>query len=244
VKKLIGYITAGILEDNATSDLIMQMKENGLDGVELGIPFSDPVADGPIIETASQIALKNGFKFQQVFTITKSIDIDVLWMGYFNPFYQKDIKNILKKAKDVGVSGFIIPDLPYEEARNYKKIFEKYNIALIDFIAPTDSKDRIQKIVENSRKFIYLVAYAGITGSNKKENLKDIVKNIRLFTKTPIYVGFGVNKNTAKERAKNVDGVIVGSAFMKILIDESLTVLQKIDKIASLTKEIKVLINE
>ena len=244
MKKLIGYITAGILEDNATSDLIMQMKENGLDGVELGIPFSDPVADGPIIETASQIALKNGFKFQQVFTITKSIDIDVLWMGYFNPFYQKDIKNILKKAKDVGVSGFIIPDLPYEEARNYKKIFEKYNIALIDFIAPTDSKDRIQKIVENSRKFIYLVAYAGITGSNKKENLKDIVKNIRLFTKTPIYVGFGVNKNTAKERAKNVDGVIVGSAFMKILIDENLTVLQKIDKIASLTKEIKVLINE
>ena len=243
MKKLIGYITAGILEDNATSDLIMQMKENGLDGVELGIPFSDPVADGPIIETASQIALKNGFKFQQVFTITKSIDIDVLWMGYFNPFYQKDIKNILKKAKDVGVSGFIIPDLPYEEARNYKKIFEKYNIALIDFIAPTDERERVKTLVTDSSKFIYLVAYAGITGSSQSESLEKIIQNIREFTEIDIFVGFGVNEETAKNKIKGVDGVIVGSAFIKILLDETLNYTQKIDKISIMTKNIKEIIN-
>jgi len=246
MKELVGYITAGVLESSATKDLILKMAENGMDSVELGIPFSDPVADGPVIENASQIALDKNFKFDMIYDITKDISskIDTLWMGYFNPFYQKGIENILKKAKEIGVNGFIIPDLPHEEAISYENIFSKYNIALIDFVAPTDTKERIQKIVKNSSKFIYLVAYAGITGSDKKEDLQNIIQNIRLFTKTPIYIGFGVDKKTAKEKSKNIDGVIVGSAFVKILTNSNLTVSQKIDKIALLTREIKTLINE
>jgi len=245
MKKLVGYITAGVLEDSATIELISKMSENGMDFVELGIAFSDPVADGPVIEKASNIALKNGFKFDNIYHITEQVSktIDTLWMGYFNPFYQKGIENVLKKAKSVGLSGLIVPDLPFEEATNYKPLFNKHDIALIDFIAPTDSKQRIEKIVKDAKKFIYLVAYAGITGANKQEDLKEIIDNIKQYTNTPVYVGFGVNEKTAKEKAKDVDGVIVGSAFVKILLDENLTTAKKIDKIAELTKQIKDLIN-
>jgi len=142
------------------------------------------------------------------------------------------------------VNGFIIPDLPLEEAIPYKPMMKEANLSLIDFIAPTDSKERIKEIVSDAQKFIYLVAYAGITGAGKSEDLQSIITSIKEYTKTPVYVGFGVDQNTAKEKAKGVDGVIVGSAFVKVLLDDGLKSGQKITKIASLAKEIKEKINE
>jgi tryptophan synthase alpha chain len=162
-------------------------------------------------------------------------------MGYFNSFYQQNLKHITKEINSLGISGCIIPDLPYEEALCYEE--ELRDITLIGFVAPTDNKERINTIVKNSKKFIYLVAYAGITGSNKSEDLDEIIKNIKDATNTPIYIGFGVNKNNAKEKSKNVDGVIVGSGFVKILIDNSLSNTQKIKQISALTKEIKEQLN-
>ena len=123
-------------------------------------------------------------------------------------------------------------------------MMKEANLALIDFIAPTDSKKRIEEIVTEAQKFIYLVAYAGITGSGQKEDLQPIVSTIKEYTKTPIYVGFGVDEKTAKEKVQGVDGVIVGSAFVKILLDEKLNNTQKIKTIAALAKEIKEKINE
>ena len=120
---------------------------------------------------------------------------------------------------------------------------EEAGLSLIDFIAPTDSKARIEEIVTNAKKFIYLVAYAGITGSGKSEDLQPIITDIKEFTETPVYVGFGVDQNTAKEKAEGVDGVIVGSAFVKVLLDESISDSQKITKIAAIAKEIKEKIN-
>ena len=114
---------------------------------------------------------------------------------------------------------------------------------LIDFVAPTDSKQRIEQIVKNSKKFIYLVAYAGITGSGQNEDLQPIIENIKGASSTPVYVGFGVDENTAKEKARGVDGVIVGSAFVKVLLDEQLNGTQKIAKIAKIAREIKEKIN-
>ncbi|MCB4782896.1 MAG: tryptophan synthase subunit alpha, partial [Sulfurovum sp.] len=114
---------------------------------------------------------------------------------------------------------------------------------LIDFIAPTDSRKRIKQIVTGAKKFIYLVAYAGITGKGKSENLQEVITDIKTFTNTPVYVGFGVDQHTAKEKAKGVDGVIVGSAFVKVLLNESLSGTQKITKIATIAKEIKEKIN-
>ena len=246
MKNLVAYITTGYPSLNFTIDMALALKESGVDILELGIPFSDPVADGEIIEKANLKALQSGFKIQNLFDISKEIapHIDTLWMGYFNPFYRKGLDRFIKEAKDSGVNGFIIPDLPFEEAQPYKSLIEGAGLNLIDFVAPTDSRDRIKKIVVNSRKFIYLVAYTGITGSKQSENLKNIVSNIRKYSTTPIYVGFGVNEKTAKAKAKGVDGVIVGSAFIKILLDRNLTYIQKISKVSLIAKEIKAKINE
>jgi len=164
-------------------------------------------------------------------------------MGYFNPFYHKGLDTFIAEANKAGVNGFIIPDLPLEEAKPYKPAIEAAGLTLIDFIAPTDSKSRIEQIVTDAKKFIYLVAYAGITGSGQSEDLQPIITDIKEFTDTPVYVGFGVDEHTAKEKAKGVDGVIVGSAFVKVLLDEHLSHSQKITKISAIAKEIKEKIN-
>jgi len=243
---LVAYITTGYPSLDFTHDLALSLKNSGVDSLELGIPFSDPVADGAIIEKANLKALQNGFKIEQLFELSRQIapQIDTLFMGYFNSFYHKGFELFIKEATASKVSGFIIPDLPYEEALRYKPIIENANLALIDFVAPTDTKARIAKIVQNAQKFIYLVAYAGITGKGQSESLDEIINNIRQTTQTPIYVGFGVNKESAKEKVQGVDGVIVGSAFVKILLDESLNHTQKIQNISALAKEIKEKINE
>lgn len=246
MKKLVGYITTAFPDKNFTVDLSLSMAQAGVDTLELGIPFSDPVADGPVIEKANLISLQNGFKVQDLFDVSEQIapQIDTLWMGYMNTFYHKGMENIVKKAQSLGVNGAIIPDLPYEEATAYSELFKSHNQSLISFVAPTDTKERIATIVKDAQKFIYLVAYAGITGSGKSEDLTQIIEYTRQSSNTPIYIGFGVDEKTAKQKAVGVDGVIVGSAFVKLLLDESLSSSQKIQKVSALAKEIKEKINE
>jgi tryptophan synthase alpha chain len=245
LKKLVAYITTGYPSLDFTVDMALALAEAGVDTLELGMPFSDPVADGPVIEKANLKALQNGFKLEHLFDASAKIapHIDTLWMGYFNPFYHKGMEFFIEQAKQSGVNGFIIPDLPLEEAMPYKPMMKEANLALIDFIAPTDTKERIEQIVTDAQKFIYLVAYAGITGSGQSEDLQPIITDIKEFTDTPVYVGFGVDQKTAKEKAKGVDGVIVGSAFVKVLLDDSLNNSQKITKISAIAKEIKEKIN-
>ena len=238
MKKLIAYITTGYPDKNFTVDLINELSEY-VDGIELGIPFSDPVADGGIIQEVNKRALMKGFKLKDTFDVSEKIakNIPTYWMGYFNNFYHKGYDFMVNKAKEFGVKGFIIPDLPYEEAVEYEDKFP-----LISFVAPTDSKERIKKILVNPKEFIYLVAYAGITGASKKEDLSEIIKNIREVTNTPLFIGFGVNEKTAKEKALNVDGVIVGSAFVSVLL-EDISNSEKIKKIKEKAKIIKEAIN-
>jgi tryptophan synthase alpha chain len=245
LKKLVAYITTGFPDLEFTIDAALALAQAGVDTLELGMPFSDPVADGPVIEAANLKALQNGFKLEHLFEASAKIapHIDTLWMGYFNPFYHKGMETFITEANKAGVNGFIIPDLPFEEAKPYKPLIEEAGLNLIDFIAPTDSKERIEQIVTDAKKFIYLVAYAGITGAGKSEDLQGIITDIKTFTETPVYVGFGVDQNTAKEKARGVDGVIVGSAFVKVLLDEGLNSSQKIIKISEIAKEIKEKIN-
>ena len=245
MKKLVGFITASLPDNNFTVDLALAMKEAGLDTLELGIPFSDPVADGPIIEKASLMAIQKGFKLKDLFEISSQIapKVDTLWMGYMNPFFHYGLEKFLQKGKEYGIVGSIIPDLPHEESLPFKGLFQKYNQTIIDFVAPTDSLERIQKVTKNSEKFIYLVAYAGITGSGAKEDLSEVIANIRSATTTPIYVGFGVDEKTAKEKSQGVDGVIVGSALVKHLLDESFNHNEKMKKITQLVSIIKEEIN-
>ncbi|MDD2906990.1 MAG: tryptophan synthase subunit alpha [Sulfurimonas sp.] len=245
MKNLVAYITSGYPEKSFSIDLALALGQNGVDSIELGVPFSDPVADGPLIEKASHKALELGFKFSHLLEISKAIapHVDTLWMGYFNSFYQHDMDKLIPLAKEIGVSGLIIPDLPYEESLRYKSLFENNSVANISFVAPTDGEERIEEIVTASQKFIYMVAYTGITGSGVSEDLQPFLDSIRKYTKTPIYVGFGVNEKTAKERVKGADGVIVGSAFVNILLNETLSYTQKIMQCSELARIIKEEIN-
>ena len=245
MKKLVAYITSTYPEKSFTVDLSLSLGEHGVDMLELGVPFSDPVADGPLIEKTSHIALKSGFKFKDLLEISEIIapKVDTLWMGYFNSFYQQDMSKLLPLASKFGVSGLIIPDLPYEESLRYSELFKTNSISNISFVAPTDSKERIKEIVNDANKFIYMVAYTGITGSGVAENLQPFISSIKEFSKTPVYVGFGVNAKTAKDKAKGADGVIVGSAFIEILLRDNLDYKQKIQKCNELAKIIKGEIN-
>ena len=245
MKQLVAYITSCYPEKSFSIDLALALGENGVDSIELGIPFSDPVADGPVIERANHIALESGFKFRDVLDISKEISdkVDTLWMGYFNPFYQFGMEKLLQTAKELQVSGLIIPDVPHEEATAYKHMFDANSVANISFVAPTDSKERIRQIVTDAKKFIYMVAYTGITGSGKAEDLTPFISSIKEFTDTPAYVGFGVNAKTAKEKVQGADGVIVGSAFIDILLRDDLSYSQKIEDCSNLAFIIKNEIN-
>ena len=141
------------------------------------------------------------------------------------------------------MDGIIIPDLPYEEAVVYEPLMQAHDLAMISFVAPTDSKERIAKIVPHAKGFIYLVAYAGITGAHASEDLTKTIALIKEQSQTPLFVGFGVNEKTAKERARGVDGVIVGSALVEVMLDESLSLSERIKKIALRAKTIKEKIN-
>ncbi|PHR72771.1 MAG: tryptophan synthase subunit alpha [Arcobacter sp.] len=246
MKKLVGYITSSYPNNNFTVDLALSMKEAGVDTLELGMPFSDPVADGPIIEKANFLALQNGYGLKDLFEISKKIacEMDTLLMGYLNPFYAYGINDFLKKANELKLSGLIIPDLPYEEALFYKDEARKNKQEIISFVAPTHDEARIKKVVSDAKKFIYLVAYTGITGSGKSEDLNEIISCVKKYSQTPLYIGFGVDEHTCKEKVRGVDGVIVGSAFVKTLIDDSLGFDERIKRISSLAKEIKEKINE
>ena len=245
MKQLVAYITSGYLEKSFSIDLALALGENGVDTLELGVPFSDPVADGPLIEKANHKALELGFKFEHLKEISKAIapHIDTLWMGYFNSFYQQNLEKLIPFANDIGVNGLIIPDLPHEEAFLYKDLFSNNNVANISFVAPTDSEERIKEVVSHAQKFIYMVAYTGITGSGVTEDLQPFLSSIKKYTTTPVYVGFGVNAKTAKDKVKGSDGVIVGSAFIDILLREELSYRQKIAQCSELSKIIKNEIN-
>ncbi len=245
MKNLVAYITSGYPEKSFTVDLALSLGESGVDTLELGVPFSDPVADGPLIEKANHKALELGFKFQHLLDISKEVapHVDTLWMGYFNSFYQQNMEKLLPYANELGVNGLIIPDLPHEEALAYKNLFDNNNMSNISFVAPTDSEQRIEEVVKDAKKFIYMVAYTGITGSGVSEDLQPFLASIKKYSQTPVYVGFGVNAKTAKSKVIGADGVIVGSAFIDILLKEELSYAQKISYCSELAKVLKEEIN-
>jgi tryptophan synthase alpha chain len=245
LKNLVAYITSGYPEKSFSIDLALALGENGVDTLEFGVPFSDPVADGPLIEKANHKALELGFKFKDLLEISQAVapKIDTLWMGYFNSFYQQNLDKLIPLARELGVNGLIIPDLPHEETLLYKKLFDDNAMANISFVAPTDSDERIKEVVSEAQKFIYMVAYTGITGSGVSEDLQPFLASIKNYTQTPVYVGFGVNQKTAKEKVQGADGVIVGSAFVDILLRENLNYAQKIQECSELAKIIKNEIN-
>lgn len=223
-KAFIAYITAGDPDLSMTKRIVLALEGAGVDIIELGIPFSDPLADGPTIQAASERALLKGVTLKKIFSLVsvlrKATDIPIAFMTYYNPVLRYGLKNFIKSCKKTGVDGFIVPDLPYEEARDLVMASKKARLAAIFLAAPTSTRARIRNIVKNSTGFIYYVSLTGVTGA-RKDLPAEIASNVRMIksmTKKVVAVGFGVSSaGQAGEIAKVADGVIVGSALVKII---------------------------
>ncbi|SEL78036.1 tryptophan synthase, alpha chain [Aquimarina amphilecti] len=226
-KKLLSiYFTAGYPSLHDTKKIIQDLEKSGVDMIEIGLPFSDPLADGPTIQESSTIALKNGMTtkllFEQLKDIRKSVSIPLIIMGYFNPMMQYGIEAFCAKCQEIGIDGLIIPDLPVAEYHEqYQETFEKYGLINVFLITPQTSEERIRFIDSVSNGFIYMVSSASVTGStsgfgNTQEAYFERIANMDL--KAPQIVGFGISNNeTFTQATKTTKGAIIGSAFIKHL---------------------------
>ena len=231
-KKLLSiYFTAGYPSLNDTTTVIKELEGNGVDMIEIGLPFSDPLADGPTIQDSSTTALKNGMTtrilFEQLKDIRKEVSIPLIIMGYFNPMMQYGVEAFCAKCAEIGIDGLIIPDLPVAEYNeHYKTTFEKYGLTNVFLITPQTSDERIRFIDSVSNGFIYMVSSAGVTGStsgfgNTQEDYFNRIASLNL--KNPQIIGFGIkDKETFNQATKNAKGAIIGSAFIKTLNKDGL----------------------
>lgn len=231
-KKLVSiYFTAGYPNLNDTVTILQKLQESGVDMVEIGLPFSDPLADGPTIQQSSTMALENGMTtkllFEQLKNIRESVKIPLIIMGYLNPIMQFGVEAFCKKCAEVGIDGLIIPDLPVKEyAATYKGIFEKYNLINVFLITPQTSENRIRFIDSISEGFIYMVSSASVTGA--KNSFGDVQSDYfnriaQMDLKTPQIVGFGIsNKETFDKATTYAKGAIIGSAFIQYLTENGI----------------------
>nr|WP_319269884.1 tryptophan synthase subunit alpha [uncultured Draconibacterium sp.] len=217
------YFTAGFPNLNDTVEIIRQLEKNGVDLIEIGMPFSDPTADGPTIQRTSEIALKNGMSlkvlFEQLKTIRESVSIPLVLMGYLNPVYQYGVEKFCQKCNEIGIDGTILPDLPLDEFEaEYKTIFEQNNLHNILLITPQTSEARIRQIDDASEGFIYMVSSSSTTGAGKKveDFHADYFERIQTMNlKNPRLIGFGISDNaTFTNACKYASGAIIGSAFV------------------------------
>jgi tryptophan synthase alpha chain len=230
-KKILSvYFTAGFPELNSTLDIISELDNAGVDMIEIGMPFSDPVADGPVIQRSSEQALKNGMTlnllFEQLSEIRKRTEIPLILMGYINPVFRFGVEKFLRKCSETGIDGTIIPDLPVDEFReSYEALFEKYNILNIFLVSPQTPVERIIWLDRISKGFLYIVSMAATTGGTNnldKSQISYFRKLDDLNLKTPRLTGFGISDKTSYNQAcKYTDGVIIGSAFIRSLDDIS-----------------------
>jgi len=237
------YFTAGYPTLDSTVQIAKALEEAGVDFLEIGFPYSDPVADGPTIQHASEEALKNGMSlkvlFEQLKDLRKHVSIPVYLMGYVNPVLQYGVENFCKACKDVGVNGTIIPDLPmYEYEELYQTVFEENDISNIFLVTPQTSEQRIRKIDDLSTNFIYLLSSNATTGKNLevKDQAQAYFKSIKdMDLKNPFIIGFGIsNQETFQKATTYANGAIVGTAFVKLLAEGNY-----LEKIPDFIKSIK-----
>ena len=231
-KKLLSiYFTAGYPNLNDTADIIKNLEQSGVDMIEIGLPFSDPLADGPTIQASSTQALNNGMTtkllFEQLSDIRKSVNIPLLIMGYFNPILQYGVEAFCKKCQEVGIDGLIIPDLPVDVFNEqYKTTFETYGLINVFLITPQTSVERISFIDSISNGFIYMVSSASVTGSQSGfgDEQTNYFKHIaEMNLNNPQIVGFGISNNeTFAQATKYAKGAIIGSAFIKYVTNNGI----------------------
>ncbi|MCD5390879.1 tryptophan synthase subunit alpha [candidate division NPL-UPA2 bacterium] len=221
-KAFIAFITAGDPDLATTRSLVLELERRGVDIIELGVPFSDSLADGPTIQAASERALKNKVSLKDVLALVKDLrretEIPLALLTYYNPVYKCGLERFVKEAVEGGVDGVIVPDLPPEEGKELKDFAQKMGLDTIFLVAPTSTPERIKLVARYSSGFIYYVSLTGVTGVREElaETIKPTINRIRRSTGKPIAVGFGISKPAqVREIASFADGVIVGSAIVR-----------------------------
>lgn len=239
------YFTAGYPQLNDTTTILWELEAKGVNMVEVGIPFSDPMADGPVIQEASTVALRNGMSlrllFQQLKEIRQTVQIPIILMGYLNPIMQYGFEAFCQSCAEVGVDGMIIPDLPYADyIADYKAIADRYDLKMIMLITPETSEERIRLIDAHTSGFIYMVSSAATTGAQQSFNEQKQAYFRRINTmnlRNPRLVGFGIsNKATFEAAAANSSGAIIGSKFVQLLKSEP-TIAGAVDQLLAALKQ-------
>lgn len=245
-KAFIAFLTAGDPSYEESLENFRAAIRGGASLIEVGIPFSDPIAEGPVIQEADIRALSGGMTTDRVFDLVKEIrkesDIPLVFMTYANPVFHYGLDRFFNNAAAAGADGIIVPDVPYEEAKEFSEVAEKYGIDFIPLVAPT-SEDRIKMIAASAKGFIYVVSSMGVTGVRNEINtdLKSMVESIRSVTDVPCAIGFGISKpEQAKKMAEIADGVIVGSAMVKIVASEKENAPKKLEEYV---REMKAAVN-
>ncbi|MCH5252299.1 MAG: tryptophan synthase subunit alpha [Lachnospiraceae bacterium] len=224
-KAFIPFVTAGDPNLETTEKLLFAMQEAGADLIEIGIPFSDPVAEGPVIQEADIRALTSGTTTDKIFDMVQSIfprmKVPMVFMTYINPVFVYGIEKFARRSKECGVSGIIVPDVPFEEKEEIRKTFAEHDVTLISMIAPTSS-DRVKKIAEEAEGFVYCVSSLGVTGVRTEINtgISELIEQVKEVKDIPCAIGFGISTpEQAKEMAAISDGAIVGSAIVRIVAE-------------------------
>jgi tryptophan synthase alpha chain len=239
---LMPYLPLGYPTPQVSRELILAAAEAGADVIELGIPFSDPLADGPVIQRATQVALRNGMTVVKCLHLVRAaraegVKIPLVLMGYYNPILRFGVARLAQEAKDAGADGLIVPDLPPEEAEELKRACEANALALVFLAAPTSTPERLSRIAEATQGFMYLVSLTGVTGARDAlpAELEDFVRRVRAVTNKPLCVGFGIsNGESARRVAEIADGVIVGSALVERVGDPTTAVKRAREFLAEL----------
>ena len=232
---LMPFLMAGDPDLQVTSEVLLTLQDKGADFIELGIPYSDPLADGPIIQLSASRALRSGTTPRKVLSLLENLkgklNIPVILFTYCNPLLSFGFEKFCEMASNAGVKGLIIPDLPLEEAIGFSKIAKLYFLDLILLVAPTTPIYRMKKISENTRGFIYLVSVTGVTGerNNLENRVESLITELNKITNNPIAVGFGISlpKHVKKVRRWGADGVIIGSAFVKRIYENEKNLIIK-----------------
>ncbi len=233
-KAFIPFITCGDPNLETTKELVYTLEKAGADIIELGIPFSDPTAEGEVIQSANMRALSNNITTDNIFDMVNTLEVTVplVFMTYANIVYSYGIEKFARKCKEIGISGVILPDIPFEEKAEFSMHFKDYEIDFISLIAPT-SNDRIKMIAKEANGFIYLVSSLGVTGvrQNITTDIDGIVSYIKEVTDLPVAVGFGIStKEQAKQMSNKADGVIVGSAIVRIIEKYGIDAPKKVEE--------------
>lgn len=248
-KALACFLTAGDPDDICTIKLIETMEEAGADIVEIGIPYSDPLADGPTIQNSSKRALKNGINIPKIMAMvetlrSRGVKVPIVYLMYYNSIFKYGIKKFLQQCEIVGVQGIIVPDVPVEERGQLKDMCLKNNVYLIPLVAPT-SEDRIEKITKNSNGFVYCVSVNGVTGTrdNINTDINEYMDTVSKFTSIPKMIGFGISSVDTVRKIKDCsEGIIIGSAIVNkiaMIKDDGSNFEKAKEEIRIFVKEIK-----